>query len=636
MSEQRATNNQRRAMTLQVNQPRAGAGSKVTAFLVVLLALVLRVGWVLLVPTKPVGDFAMYVESAAHLIKFGSFDSEYVFMPGYVFLLAAVQALGGGWLACKLVGAVAGSLAAGAVYGIAHRLWESRATALVAGLLCGVWPAGVALASVTGTDMPAAALISLGCYFLLRFSPARPRLAAVLFGVFMGLATYIRAIALPLCVLAILCFRASGLGWKPALRSTVLACAVAALLLSPWAVRNRLRYGETFVSDSHGGLTALVGANPDTDGRYSRSLNRMFHEVTGYTVLAEPHRQADRAALSLALPWMRFDPAFTLGLILGKAERLLVHERALLYWPLFRAGVLPEPALSVASRWRSRLESVVDNFWLATVAAALAGLGMALARRRWLALTLLPFIVVLAGLYAVIFADPRYRVPITLLVFPFAAAGLAWLAQTVQEIICERRVSRVMRWEAGLALGLIVATFTGAPTLAWAGGKLREHHRWAVQVCHVDQKARLCSWRRAGPTDGDGTSAVRGVWNGVGLAIPLAAPAGMREASAETELDLPPGDYAIEASLDIAPLDAATTISAGEFSVQVGAEGNATVSLASVAQATQESSPLPLRIEAHHSGGKLPVRVRIAVPPAMAISPPPSRLWVTGMRLQTR
>ena len=113
-----------------------------TALLVILLALVLRVGWVLLVPTKPVGDFAMYVESAAHLLKFGSLDPEYIFMPGYPLLLAAVQALGGGWLACKLVGAVAGSLAAGAVFGIARRLWESRAAALVAGLLCALWPAG--------------------------------------------------------------------------------------------------------------------------------------------------------------------------------------------------------------------------------------------------------------------------------------------------------------------------------------------------------------------------------------------------------------------------------------------------------------------------------------------------------------
>jgi len=604
----------------------------VTALLVILLALVLRVGWVLLVPTKPVGDFAMYVESAAHLLKFGSLDPEYIFMPGYPLLLAAVQALGGGWLACKLVGAVAGSLAAGAVFGIARRLWESRAAALVAGLLCALWPAGVAMASVTGTDMPAAAFITFGCYFLLHFSPERPRLAAVLFGVFMGLATYVRAIALPLCALAVFCLRASGLGWKSALRSTAISCAVAALLLAPWAVRNRLRYGETFVSDSHGGETALVGADPNSDGRYSRSLNRMFHEATGYAILAEPHREADRAALSLARRWMRFDPAFALGLVVAKAERLLVHERALLYWPLFRAGVLPEPALSLAGRWRSAAESLVDNFWLATVAAALAGLGVALARRRWLAITLLPFIVVLAGLYAVIFADPRYRLPISLLVFPLAAGGFHWLFQTARNAIRERRFSLATRWEAGLSLGLIVTTFAGAPALAWAGGKLREHHRWSVQVCHVDRQARLCSWRRITARDDEGTPWVRGVWNGVGLAIPAAAPDRARDITAETELDLPPGDFAIEASFDIAPLDASASLPIGEFSVQVGEDApGPTVSLAAVAQATLQASPLPLRVAAHHRGGKLPVRVHIAIPPGVPPTMVPGRLWMNEL-----
>ena len=126
------------------------------SFLVVALAAFLRVLWVLCVPTKPVGDFAMYVESAAHLASHGSFDSEYIFMPGYIFLIAPVQALGGGWLATKLVGAVLGGLGAGAVVGIARQLTNSARTALVAGLLYAFWPAGIAIAGVTGTDMTAA------------------------------------------------------------------------------------------------------------------------------------------------------------------------------------------------------------------------------------------------------------------------------------------------------------------------------------------------------------------------------------------------------------------------------------------------------------------------------------------------
>jgi len=60
------------------------------------LGLVLRVLWVLLVPSRPVGDFALYRESAAYLVEHHALDPQFIYMPGYVFLLAAVEALGGG------------------------------------------------------------------------------------------------------------------------------------------------------------------------------------------------------------------------------------------------------------------------------------------------------------------------------------------------------------------------------------------------------------------------------------------------------------------------------------------------------------------------------------------------------------
>src|SRR5512140_3658770 len=150
------------------------------SFLVVALALTLRIAWVLLVPSKPVGDFAMYVESAAHLVEHGGLDPEYVYMPGYIFLIAPVQALGGGWLATKLVGAVLGGLGAGAVAGLAQRIsGGGKRVGWIAGLLCACWPAGIAVSSVTGTDMPAAALVVIAAYFLWRFAGDRPLLAAI-------------------------------------------------------------------------------------------------------------------------------------------------------------------------------------------------------------------------------------------------------------------------------------------------------------------------------------------------------------------------------------------------------------------------------------------------------------------------
>src|SRR5262245_16271885 len=76
----------------------------------VLLATAVRLGWVLTVPTVPVSDFAMYRESANYLSEFGSLDSGFIYMPGFVALLAWIKDAGGDLLAQKMPGVVFGGL----------------------------------------------------------------------------------------------------------------------------------------------------------------------------------------------------------------------------------------------------------------------------------------------------------------------------------------------------------------------------------------------------------------------------------------------------------------------------------------------------------------------------------------------
>ena len=163
----------------------------------------------------------------------------------------------------------------------------------------------------------------------------------------MGLAAYVRAVALPLVLLAAPHFRARGARWVARRDPHARGAAVAFLVLLPWGMRNHLRYGEFFFTDSHGGHTALVGANPEHRRRYSRSLNRLFSGGPATRCSSEPHRESDRAAYALAKHWTAFSPAYALGLLVAKADRLLTHERPLLYWPLYRA----ERAAATAAHW---------------------------------------------------------------------------------------------------------------------------------------------------------------------------------------------------------------------------------------------------------------------------------------------
>ncbi|HEY0714921.1 MAG TPA: hypothetical protein VGF45_19730 [Polyangia bacterium] len=587
---------------------------------VVMLAVLLRVGWVLAVPTRPVGDFAMYLESASHLLHMRALDPEFVFMPGYVAFAAAVMALGGGLLAIKLCVAVAAGLAAGAVCAIASVLWDRRA-GVAAGLAYAVWPAGIAVTSVTGTDMPAAMLVVTAVFCLVRGGRTRPFLAAALFGAVMGLAAWVRAVAVPLAAFSIFYFlttgRADGARGRRLLRAAGLAAVatgVALALLLPWAVRNHQRYGEWFITDSHGGLTALVGANPNTDGRYSRSLNRMFKELTGYTLLEEPHREADRASYRLAQDWTKFSPAYALGLVVQKAERLLRQQQPLLYWPIYREGVLPPGRMQKwFERWRAPIEAVVDGFWSALTGLFFAGVGLAFARRRFDALWYVPMGLALIGIYALFFAEARYQLPIVVLMFPIAGGALTFRADVVNHVRRTRGVASGPRRELMFAGGGVAIAACLLVMTSLLGRKLRESHRFAVHVCEVARAKVACKWRHHGAGD----SPLRGVWNGVGMRLGARAPG--EALAARATLPLAAGPYRLRAAWDVAPVVGALTDSDGfgetpdAVSVTLWANDTAigATDLATLLAASRREVALPIAGAFQHTGGELLLRLEV-------------------------
>ena len=553
------------------------------------LAIAVRLLWVLVVPTRPVGDFAMYLESARYLVEHHGLDPEFIYMPGYVYLVAGVYAFGGGLFAIKMIGVASGALATAAVYGTARAIF-GRGAAFTAGLLCALWPAGIAVSSVTGTDMPAAALLGLAVWLLARNAAGRPLGAPVAFGLVMGLASYVRAVALPLVLLAALHFRARGASWAHVVTRTLAACFLAFLVLLPWGVRNHHRYGEFFLTDSHGGHTALVGANPNTDGSYSRSLNRLFSEGTGYALFAPPHRESDRVAYALAKQWTAFSPRYALGLLVAKADRLLGAERPLLYWPLYRQSVLPP------GTWfdvhRAGIERVVDDSYYLMIAATVIGIVAAAARRNWPALTLLPLPLALLVLYTLFFAEARYHLAIVVLLLPFAGNGLAWVVTATRDLF-RRRDSRRRVAIEGLVSGVILALlFVGWPRAISAGTTLRERNRWAVCVCEVAGAKRLCDVRATEPPPGEAPSPVRGVWDGFGLRL-----SGARAAAA-FDLDLPPGAYRVSMRGEGAG-------PALRAAVDLAADGT---NLAQVGWPT-EATPVTLAGLVVHAGGKLHVEL---------------------------
>jgi 4-amino-4-deoxy-L-arabinose transferase-like glycosyltransferase len=565
----------------------------------VVLATLVRLAWVLAVPTVPTSDFAMYRESASYLSEFGALDHGFIYMPGFVALLAWINDLGGDLLAQKLPGVIFGGLGAAGLYLFAWRV-QGIAAAVVATAIYALWPAGVAMSSVVGTDVPAAALIVVALGALAALADRRPWAAAIAFGAIMGLAAWFRAVALPLTVLAGGFWLAARVGLKRALALTATGVAATVVVLSPWAIRNFRVSGALYFTDDHGGITALIGANPNSQGTYTRALNQLFQDVTGKKVLDEPHHDVDRMAYALAREWARFEPSYSLGLAAMKAERLFDPEQRLLYWSIFRPGVLVgRPAAWFEAR-HGTIADAADAFGLVLAGLALAGAGVAVARRRWRLLALAPFMLALAATYTVFFAEPRYRIPIEMLALPFVASALVELAGAAAAL-------RRRRWPearaAGLALGaglaLVIAWRLAWPSLVVDGGaRLRARHRWAVAQWTVGEGARTCMWRPAGALAA--VSPIDGAPNGVRLRA-----AGPGPTAADVELGggaLAPGRYAIHLRLEAtgAPLSLTLRATDGAQAAATAAPGQPAPLLAIVQHA---GGPLRLAATLAHAGG---------------------------------
>jgi 4-amino-4-deoxy-L-arabinose transferase-like glycosyltransferase len=574
----------------------------------VLLATALRLAWVLAVPTVPVSDFAMYRESANYLSEFGSLDHGFIYMPGFVVLLAWIKDLGGDLLAQKVPGVVFGGLGAAGVYVLALRL-EGLAVAVIATVIYALWPAGVAMASVVGTDVPAAALIMVALAALATLAdrqpppPRQPRplwIAAVAFGAIMGLGAWIRAVTLPLTAL--------GAGYWLAIRTPLRrAAALAAagvgatlLVLAPWAVRHLRQSGALYFTDDHGGITALIGANPNSEGTYTRALNQLFRDVSGKAVLDEPHHEVDRAAYGLAKEWMGFEPAYTLGLAAKKAERLFDPEQRLLYWSVFRPGVLVGRTAAWFEARHARIGDAADAFGLAIVALALGGVGAAAVRRRWPLLSLLPFQLALAATYTVFFAEPRYRIPIEMLAFPFVALALVELARAARAAVAAARQrawapALPSVWALAAGLALVLAWQLGWPALVDGGARLRARHRWAVTEWLVDGRARPCMWRPAGELPA--ASPIEGAPNGLWLRAAGPGPAPVMADVALGAGPLPAGDYALHVKVEASGAAARFTVRA--------ADGHESAAVAEPGHATA------LDTVVHHDGGRWRMTARL-------------------------
>lgn len=399
-----------------------GTGVRAPALATMLVtALLLRLGWVALVPVEPVSDSIAYDAFARTLAAYGVFgwnpDHPFAFWPpGTSMVYAALYRLFGLGYGTIIILNLLLSLAL-LVFAmrIANRRYGQRC-ALYAGWTLALWPTLIMFTTVLASELLfivlcAAALDAWGSL------QTNAVIRGVVAGALLGAAALVRPVAMALPVLFAVGMLFES-GWSKSNLAAQAKVGVAAALamacvIAPWTLRNYHLYHDFIPVSTNGGITLWMGNAPGTSGEYM--------DLPAWTEKFRDNEQ-DRALGALARRYIADDPAGFLARSARKVVWLYNHESIGVAWN--EAGL----SRQYGARTLRPLKLFTNVTWALILAAAAWGT-VSLARRHGLGKTLAGPIVLPIAFYSmvhgVVVSQDRYHLEFAVHTGILAGAALA-------------------------------------------------------------------------------------------------------------------------------------------------------------------------------------------------------------------
>ncbi len=311
-------------------------GSTRTFLLIcVSLIVLLRLFWILVVPTLPLSDFDFYNRFAAQIAQRGGFyissTSLQMYEWGYPLVLAAAYTVFGVHLMlAKALNLMFSAAIAILLFWIAHRLFDER-TARVATILFVFWPAQIMMNSVLASEHIYTALMLLGVAVLIRSletqSPGWWGMVAA--GTLMGLSNAIRGSSLVIAAIgsvAILLFARGSLLRRTG-KATVLIVSFS-LMLGVYLGTRSLLGGHSSPGSSLSllGHQLMIGTNIDSKGMWNPEDSRIWSEYHA--------AEATRIAFQRAFERITTDPRGFVILVFEKFAIMWGDDLYGAYWSM--------------------------------------------------------------------------------------------------------------------------------------------------------------------------------------------------------------------------------------------------------------------------------------------------------------
>ena len=388
------------------------------------IALALRVGWVLAVDRKgfALNDALMYHSAAENLSR----GDGYVpftggptarWPPGFTTVLGALYRLFGVHpIAGELFNAIVGAATVVLLMLIAERVVD-RATAIVAGAMLALLPGPILWTDVLVSETLYTALFVVAILVLVSAQPTWQWLLA--FGAVVGVSVMVRGEALTWLVLPVAMWRRL-VPWRQLARVVLVAGATAGLVMVPWTIRNAVVM-EAFVPvATNASETLWSGHNPAATGAQvypPEQYDDQFDQTLPALELARA-----KALRNDAVEYMVRHPVRELELIPLKLVALNRGDSYALDW-VNAPGVGEPPPLSPMQVERIGVLADLGYYGLLTL-TAVGGvvLGKLLWRSRIGRIAATSFVTALVLYGFVYYGNYRYRLPYEPLMVLISAA----------------------------------------------------------------------------------------------------------------------------------------------------------------------------------------------------------------------
>jgi 4-amino-4-deoxy-L-arabinose transferase-like glycosyltransferase len=282
-------------VTIKILRPKlSGSDERLILLSVLSLAFVIRVAWILLVPSTPLADFAEYDRLGWGLATQGVYatalgEPTAYRPPGYPLLLALLyRMVGHQSLIARLLNAGLGTLTCLLLFRLTVRI-GLRGLALPVTVFYALYPTAIYYTNLLATEVLFTFLllaIILIWLDLTEYHPPSRRtsfcrvILALCLGGLSGIAVLVRPVLLPILGL-FLTFRVRRLRL---VRQTwyFLLLSILALLLVilPWTYRNYQLSGRLVLISTNGGVNFFIGNNPSATGEYFVPVDNPLEGLT--------------------------------------------------------------------------------------------------------------------------------------------------------------------------------------------------------------------------------------------------------------------------------------------------------------------------------------------------------------------